>query len=145
MSTRPKSLAPPPSLSDYVGIPCSDKGRTSAGCDCWGLVVLAFKGCRGIVLPSYDDRYLTDADTEALAALIEGERQTHWQEIARGQERPFDLVLLRRLGAACHVGIVVQRGSMLHMPTGAGLASVIDRYDGLNYGRRVEGFYRYQP
>lgn len=128
-------------FDSLVGIPYLDKGRDRAGCDCWGLVALAFAELAGVELPSYADRYVTGADRQALAALIGGELGD-WLPVVSGSERRFDVVLMREGSYPRHIGLVVTPGQLLHVQPGG--TSCIERYRGGILANRVVGFYRHQ-
>jgi cell wall-associated NlpC family hydrolase len=129
------------SFDRFVGLPYADKGRGFAGVDCWGLVHLVFASERGIALPSYADRYETAEDRRDVAGLIAGEIG-RWDEIAEGQERPFDCVLLREGREPSHISLVVRPGRMLHVQDGR--TSVIESYRSGVWKRRVVGLFRYR-
>lgn len=108
------------SFDRLVGIPHAEDGRGRSGASCYGLVSIAFREVLGVDLPE-----VIDADT--------------WIRIEEGQERPFDVILMRE--RPWHVGLVTRRGSMLHMPEGK--SSVIEPYTTGRHARRVEGIYRH--
>jgi cell wall-associated NlpC family hydrolase len=166
-------MAPPPAwASDYIGLPFLVRGRDARGCDCWGLVRLVLGERFGIEVPSYAGDYETIEDHGRLAALVNKgisttETQRHreregrapgaprdprclyasvvhpaWSEVDPGQECPGDVLLLRLRGLPIHVGLLVAKGWMLHTREATG--SVLERLDGLAWGRRVLGTYRYQ-
>lgn len=124
-------------LDSFVGLPWADRGRTREGCDCWGLVHLAY-AARGIALPSYSGAYSGVADKAAITDLFATERAP-WASVEAGSEQPWDIVLLHE--RPWHVGIVVGDGLMLHMPRER--LSLIEPYTARNFARRIEGFYRY--
>lgn len=59
-----------------------------------------------------------------------------------GQEQPGDVALLRVRGRPVHVGLVTRRGWMLHVE--AGCETVEEPYTGMQWSRRLLGFYRWQ-
>lgn len=120
-------------LDHLVGIPWRERGRAMDGADCYGLVCLAFAE-RGIVLPAYDD--VEPDDAPHVRASIELGRKD-WTRV--DDARPFDLVLMRE--RPWHIGLVVRRCLMLHMPEGK--SSCIEPYTTGRHARRVEGVYRH--
>lgn len=108
-------------LNHYVGLPWQERGLTPDGCDCEGLLRMVYAGELGISLMGPLDR----AD---------------WIPVVAGMERPLDAILLRQ--APWHVGVIVRRGLMLHIPEGG--SSCIEPYDTGRWGRRVEGIYRHR-
>ncbi|MEG9884426.1 MAG: NlpC/P60 family protein [Hyphomicrobiales bacterium] len=121
-------------FASYVGLPFEEGGRDFSGCDCWGLVRLVYQQEAGIDLPKY-----CETSRERIKTVVHGERQL-WREIAPGDERPLDLVLLK--WRPWHIGLVVRRGLMLHMKQGQ--SSMIEPYTSGRYGNLIEGFYRHE-
>ncbi|TSD89065.1 NlpC/P60 family protein [Mycobacterium sp. KBS0706] len=124
----------------YVGLPWSSGGRTRAGLDCWGLVTLVLAEQRGIELPSYAEDYTDALEREEIAALIARRPLDLVRPVAAGDERAFDLVLLRNRLLPDHIGVVVRPGLMLHVLRDS--ESVCDPYDGPLWCRRIVGFFR---
>jgi cell wall-associated NlpC family hydrolase len=157
--------------ADYVGIPFRSHGRDRSGCDCYGLLALVLCEVFHLEVPSYAVDYLDATDAEEIAALIAGEMKSRWKQITgteagatpegpspafccgRGQAplrragegapvRPGDAIVLRIMGRAWHVGIVIDpAGWFLH--TRPGVGSCLERWDAIRWVRRVMGFYRY--
>jgi cell wall-associated NlpC family hydrolase len=126
----------------FVGIPYRDHGRGFDGCDCWGLVRLVFRETRGVDLPSFADGYVCASDAKAVADLIAGRLQP-WDELPPGVETTGDVLLMRRGSSACHVGLVVEPGKVLHVSADS-IASRVERYRNGLRGHRVVGRYRYR-
>ncbi|MFC7455456.1 C40 family peptidase, partial [Insolitispirillum peregrinum] len=104
--------------AEYIGLPFSDHGRTRDGVDCWGLVRLVLAEQFGFDVPSHDGSYRQTTDRDDLDRLISTERSSAWSAVPAGSEQAGDVVLLRCLGAACHVGLVVTPGIMIHAEVG---------------------------
>lgn len=126
----------------FVGIPYVTRGRDREGLDCWGLVRLAFAELRGIELPSLVGDYSSHEDRESIAGLIHGELPA-WDHISAGSEKTFDGVLMRSGRQACHIGLVVSPGKLLHVEDKR--LSVVEPYGAWRLAHRVIGFYRYRP
>lgn len=120
----------------WVGVPFVAGGRDRNGCDCWGLLRLAWLEGRGIALPSYTLEYdpLEGAEIER---LLRGESGA-WRRVETPE--PWDLVLLRKAGFACHVGLVLGSDRFLHVDSGQ--LSRVERWSSPRWKRRLEGFYR---
>lgn len=122
-------------FSTFVGLRWQDRGRGQPGYDCWGLLIAAFAAGTGIALPSHDGQYTTARAGTETAALYAIDVED-WAEIPLGTERPFDAAVMTVAGRF-HVGLIVRRGSMLHMPMGR--TSVIEPLPRL----RLTGLYRH--
>lgn len=123
-------------LSDYVGIPYLAEGRSRAGADCWGVVVLVYRERLGIELPAHTG--YGDPLSPAAAATVAVGRQA-WEQV--WQPAAFDVVLFTVRGAPHHVGLVIRPGWMLHSV--AGRDACIESYRRPYWRARIEGFYRY--
>lgn len=126
-------------LSHYIGLPYESRGRGPRAFDCWGLVRLFYQREVGVDLRDLSDGY-ADAgkDVDGVVATVMRE-SAQW---ARVEPPAFaDVVLFRIAGKVRHAGVVVAPGLMLHSLDGH--ESVLERFDGPKWGRRVEGFYRH--
>lgn len=96
--------------NNYIKVPFKERGRDRDGADCWGLVMLVYLEQLGVKLPSllfYEDTF----DFSTIRKLVsEQTASDDWEEVERGQEKPFDVVVSRMVGYETHVGIVVKRG-----------------------------------
>jgi len=125
----------------YLGVPYVEKGRDRSGWDCWGMVRHILAEQRGLVLPSYTERYTTDRDRLEIEALMRGEILEHWTMIPLSDARPFDGVLIRILGHPIHCGLVVQPPFFLHAIRRIG--TVMERWDSAIWEKRVLGAARW--
>lgn len=122
-----------------VGVPFREHGRDRGGWDCWAVVHACYREVFGIALPSYTADYASAQDRDDLNDLIRSQLGD-WREVAR--PAPGDVVLLRVGRHACHVGVVVGPGRMVHVERGT--ETCIDRYDGPRWGKRMVGIYRHE-
>ncbi|NNG04358.1 MAG: phage tail protein [Inquilinus sp.] len=130
---------PPAWVRRWIGLPFKLGGRGPRAFDCWGLARAVLAEEFDIRLPRYDRGYPeTEGDRAALASLVR-DGMPGWYAV----ERPAagDLALLRHGAHACHIGVVVGRGWMLHIEHGTD--SAIDRTDGPRWSRRLVGFYMF--
>jgi cell wall-associated NlpC family hydrolase len=123
-----------------VGIPYRDKGCDTSGCDCWGLLRLVLAELRGFALPSLHEHYAASFDRAAIAALAQAETSAAWDEVAPGDERELDGVLMR--GEPLHIGVVTSPGRTLHVERAR--TSVIESYRASPLRHRILGFYRFR-
>lgn len=128
-------------LNEYIGLPWLWRGRDRSGVDCWGLCALIFRERLGIELPSFRDDYQTEADADALAGLIDGNKGP-WRELLPCEERSGDALLMSIGGRPHHIGVISVPGLVLHIERGTG--SLIENYHSLRLRRRVLGFYRHE-
>lgn len=143
---------PPLWATAYVGLPFVDLGRDRDGVDCWGLVRLILAERAGVDVPSLATSYHSEADTDAVAGVIESERHTgDWLKIPAGEERAFDVAEISmpvrtvagwRFGSL-HVGIVVSPGWLIHVEHSTDAALTRYRTDQA-MRRRVLGFWRHR-
>lgn len=122
-----------------IGRPFAHRGRGPAAYDCWGLVMEVYRQTWGIELPDYAADG-SRAFRAVAAATIEGERGA-WIELAQGEERPGDVVMLRRFGRPLHLGVVLPQRRFLHADDPGGVSC--PRYDAMAWRSRVLGFYRH--
>ena len=135
-------------VEQYIGIPFQAHGRDRTGCDCWGLLRLVLVEQFNTNIPSFngstwacglspEENARQRAELEALMA----ENASPWRPVAAGQERAGHGILLRQMGRAMHVGLIVAPGWMLHIEQGTN--SVITEYDGPLWRRKIAGFYEW--
>lgn len=99
----------------FIGVPFEWRGRTLEKTDCVGLVWL-FLQDNGITKDDSDGSYY-DKDWDKndpqrmLKALIKMGKRIDKQE----ELQPFDIILFKVNGMACHVGIYIGYGKFLHI------------------------------
>lgn len=84
--------------------------------------------------------YKSTRDTKSLNKLIEDEA-LDWESIPEGQERFGDVIVMKINGRPLHVGMVIEKGRMIHIQQG--INSCIESYNGVKWRDRVSGFYRH--
>lgn len=124
----------------YVGTPFDRFGASHAGANCWGLVVLVYGEQLGIALPDYAGAYASPMERDEVVALVDYERgKSVWSRVFQAQ--PFDVLVFRRGGIDCHVGLYVDRGLMLHVT--ADDCAKLERFETGTWGHRLTGIYRH--
>lgn len=127
--------------NDYIRIPFKDCGRDRFGADCWGLARIIYQEKLGVDLPSLLF-YRDTVDRGTIAGLYENEESTgNWIKIPKGEEKPFDVIVLKILGFPMHIGVVFSKGFMIHCLKGCG--TVVVDYNSDTWNKRIVGFYRY--
>jgi len=132
-------------VSDYIGIPFVDNGRTKAGCDCWRLVGMVYRDHLNIELPEFPDVYIDRSSNTALLKSLQrvadrmNEYKQRWKSVDKPQ--PYDVIILHTGELLYHCGLVVDRRNMLH--TMENIDSAIEDFTGLMWKNKIEGFYRY--
>lgn len=120
----------------FTKIPYLDRGRTRAGVDCYGLVMLVNREQFGRLVPDY--AYSSSKDQDAVSETIATFLPCDWRRV--DVPEPGDLVMLKILGRPWHCGIYVAPGLMLHSIGDA--LSGIERLDSVRCRKRILGYYR---
>ena len=130
------------SISEYIGIPYGDHGRSHEALDCWGLLWLIYKEQLDIGLPSYADRYASAEDQKDVSHLIHDEMGP-WIKIEKEEKADFgDAVLFRIKGEPWHIGVVISCGLMIHVMKDVNVC--LERYDRTMWRHRLLGIYRHK-
>lgn len=124
--------------NDYSRIQFLDKGRDRNGCDCWGLVRLIYKEQLNIDLPSYIYDYKNTDEKELITSIIADHRDLF---STVDKPKPFDLVLLRMLNHPMHIGLVINKDSMIHCHKDVN--TTIEEFTSLKWKHRIIGFGRH--
>ncbi len=124
--------------SKAIGVPFKDQGRDFSGWDCYGPILLAYRECYGIELPDY--QHISAMNSKEAGELFEAHRQS-WVEVPERQERPGDVIWLRHGSWACHVGLIVKAGLMVHCDMGVG--TCVEPYTSGPWKTRVMGIFRH--
>ena len=148
-SVRPQRHFLQAQLQRYYGIPFVDRGLTRDGCDCWGLVRLVILEQTGIKLPAYPE-ISPGASLTKLRTILAAADGPEWLEIHPGQEKPFDVVLMKgivlhdgtRHQRPIHIGCVIEPGTLIHIEQGSDV-TVIDYLSHPRMKHRIAGFYRH--
>jgi cell wall-associated NlpC family hydrolase len=130
--------------SKYVGIPYKPGGRSIEGIDCWGLICLVSKQEFGNILPTLDETvWNSDKDDQTVSDVAIANARC-WEIITEqfgnipvvfGDEKPGDVMLIRKGRFLTHVAIVVGSRIMLHIE--AGHDAVLEEYDNIKWHRRI--------
>ena len=127
--------------NQYITIPFVEHGRERKGCDCWGLARVIYKEQLGIDLPTLLD-YKDTHDSHNIADLYENEHK-EWEEIPLGQEKEFDILVFKILGLPTHIGVVINKGMMIHCEYGIG-THITEYNREFQWRKRLAGIYRYE-
>ena len=127
--------------NQYITIPFVEHGRERKGCDCWGLARVIYKEQLGIDLQTLLD-YKDTHDSHNIADLYENEHK-EWEEIPLGQEKEFDILVFKILGLPTHIGVVINKGMMIHCEYGIG-THITEYNREFQWRKRLAGIYRYK-
>ena len=123
-------------INKYLGVPYLHQGRTMAGVDCWGMVLLIYKDM-GYKLWDIDEDYDKSFNWKSKNYFIENYYR-EWDKV----EIPelFDLIFFKKAGGqVSHAGVLLKRNRFIHTSDKTG--TVVTRLLG-NLGRyEIEGFY----
>ncbi len=128
----------------YVGIPWLEKGRTRAGCDCYGLVRLALAEVFALFLDAEDQFYHSTAlDCEAIQARFQQVTTTWpWQPVTPPHTpQAGDVAIFVLARKYWHCGLLVTPSEVLHVREGCD--AVIEPLAAPWWARRLEGIYRH--
>ena len=125
-------------VNKYVGIPFKSGGRTSDGCDCYGLVRMVLKNEYSLILPMLDGKYIDALDTETTKELF---RQyvpmICGKRIAEPEEKA--IAVIKTQGLATHVALYAGDGFIIHARNKTG--AVCERISSPFLTGRIEGWY----
>jgi cell wall-associated NlpC family hydrolase len=125
-------------IKKYIGIPFLSNGRTTKGCDCYGLVRLVLNNEYGASLPELSDDYTNAVNVKETARLFAEKRPVlAAKKIQAPQEGA--VVIITERGVPAHVGIVAGGGYVLH--TGVKTGSVCQRESHPGLRGRIQGYY----
>jgi len=126
-------------VKKYVGIPFASNGRTTEGCDCYGLARLVLRNEYGIELPELSDDYSDALNVAETARLFKEHLPVlAGEKISAPRERA--VAVITEHGIAAHIGIAAGGGYILH--TGIKTGSVCQRETHPALRGRIEGYYR---
>lgn len=138
-------MGPPPGWClPFIGLTYEEGARGPDAYDCWGIMLLVLREQFGITLPRYEGVHWgpgSKADRDRTASVISTERML-WEAVEPGKEQPGDCIVLNIAARPLHVGVVAAPGWMIHGTEGSN--SALERYDGMMWRNRVDGFYRYR-
>ncbi len=123
-------------VNKYIGIPYVVRGESFDGADCLGLAKLIYREELDIQLPNYNNIGTEDLDAAA------NEIATHkdgWVRVDEPSE--FCVVLLKLAGYPIHLGVCINNSEMIHSLKCHN--SAIERFNGMKWNKRIEGFYVY--
>jgi cell wall-associated NlpC family hydrolase len=112
--------------ADYLRLRFARGGRDRPAVDCWGLYRLLLGEHLGIWLPDYEG---VESAVLVARTLAREQAGRTWQPVPTGEERAFDLVLMRGMvgeGRATvmapqHVGCVIEPGRMIDIEETTGV------------------------
>ena len=108
-------------------------------CDCYGICYLFNKEVLGLEIPIYlNEKIYTDEDIDATYQS----KKSDFKLVKSGKERIGDIVSLNIKGYAVHVGVVLQKGTMLHIMENK--HAMIEGYKTSKWENKVESFWRYE-
>jgi cell wall-associated NlpC family hydrolase len=123
-------------IDKYLGIPYVHLGRTMAGLDCYGLIILVYKdlGFDLIDIVDYEKKWAAKGND-----LIIENYQKQWVRVE--EPKLFDTVVFRGMkGIAQHAGIFLGNDKFLHCVDGPGV--VVGNLNVNLYNQRIEGYFR---
>ena len=127
--------------SEFVGLPYLLFGRTRAGVDCYGLIVLVYHDVLGIEIAPFAEVAESTLPLDVYREFWETHRELAWERVDEDHVEAGDVVDLSVLGHP-HCGIVTRPGQMIHARAGVGVR--LAEYSRGFFCRRVLGTYRHR-
>lgn len=124
-------------------LPFKSGGRDFSGVDCWGLIYLAYKTERDIILPTYGDVGAYELIKVVREITKAVKSSPLWRPVSELSLCPFDVCVMAFVGErqVGHVGLMTSKNKVLH--TEAGSNAVYISIDHPSIRERVIGFWRY--
>lgn len=125
----------------YIGIQHrEDEPPSHEAVNCWTLVCLIYAEILGIDLPTYNGAFASLSEVREIEALFAKEQSKDCWAL-KTYEAPLDVAVFRSGLHQRHVGVVVERGMMIHAAEGH--PSRIERYNTGYWKPRLLCFYRH--
>lgn len=126
-------------LGEFLRVPYKHNGRSLAGADCYGIIILWFRMVHGVELFDIATDYPASWEQGGHDYFFENYHR-QWEKVAAPGRH--DLVLFRKRGMVSHVGIYLKEGKMLHAIRAGCVVSRIDAFAVRE--TEVEGYYRFR-
>lgn len=108
-------------------------------CDCYGICYLYNKEVLKKEIPIYlNEKIYSDEDIDATYK----EKSREWVRIKKGKESEGDVVSLKIKNYPIHVGVVVDKGIMLHIMENE--HAKFESYESFKWKNKVDSFWRYE-
>ena len=123
----------------FRNIPYKKDGRSYFGSDCYGICVLFNRDVLSIKLPEFlsEDVYIDESITQVF-----NDKKKSFKEVKIGKEKSGDIVSLNLKGYPVHVGVIVQKGIMLHIMESK--YATVENYLSNKWTKRVNSIWRYE-
>lgn len=123
----------------YLNIKYKKNGRDFDYCDCYGICYLFNKHELEIDLPIYLDDPVENQ--EQIDALF-NKKKSDFKKVKLGKECEGDIISFNIKGLPTHVGVVLQKGLMLHIISGE--TAKIESYTTNKWINRIDSLWRYE-
>lgn len=108
-------------------------------CDCYGICYLFNREVLNKEIPEYlNEKIYSDEDIDATYKS----KLKEWVKIPRGKETTGDVVSINMKQMPIHVGVVVDKGFMLHIMENR--HAQIESYNSFKWKNKVDSFWRYE-
>lgn len=123
----------------YLDIHYKKNGRDFEFCDCYGICYLYNKHELEKLIPIYLNE---EIETPNQVDALFNKKKSEFKKIKIGKEHEGDIISLNIKGLPTHVGVVLQKGLMLHIMNGH--CALIESYNNSKWINRIDSFWRYE-
>lgn len=123
----------------FLNIYYKKDGRSYTGADCYGLCYLFNRDILNKIIPDFLGENIYG--DESISRVYE-QKKSQFKKVATGKEVVGDIISLSLKGYPVHVGVIVQKGIMLHIMENkfASLESYINK----KWDKRINSIWRYE-
>ena len=108
-------------------------------CDCYGICYLFNKEVLNKEIPEYLNEKIYDNED---VVKTYNSKKPEFTKVNTGREKAGDIVSLKVKSMPIHVGVVIEKGAMLHIMENR--HAVIESYNTNKWKNKVDSFWRYE-
>lgn len=134
---------PSPWVSVYSSTPYVEKGRSTSGVDCWGLVWLIYWEQLGIDVGHHDDLEYegSKVNKQEIVERVRSTAEAEWGRVS-GNAQMFDVILFKIGSFTTHVGVVCSMRSFVHILQNTNVT--IEDFSSPSWAKRIDSVWRHR-